>query len=120
MNSQDNSRNTIDVKGMASKGEFNNERKESEKYNLSVVKAVPLECHPCSFCNSKENMYMEMPEYGNWTDNSFVGRVGCVCKKSLQGYRDFNRTDFLDLFEVSNQWNNIQELEIDDDSEVSF
>jgi hypothetical protein len=109
-----------DVKGLKYTGELSMERNHNNKMDLCSVKGAPSDCIPCSLCGFKSDMYVEMPEYGDWKNGSFVARIGCVCDKSMQGYRDFNRTRFEDLIDAIVQWNEMQREEITEDSEVSF
>ena len=111
---------TTDVKAQVILGVYNNEKTEKNAMHLTNVKAVPKSCVDCSLCNHREEMYMEIPEFGDFKDDSFVARIGCTCKKSLQGYRDFNRTSFTDFENLVDEWNKLQEVEVTKDSECSF
>ena len=63
---------------------------------------------------------MEMPVFGSWNSPHAAVRIGCVCEKSMQGYRDFNRTKFVEFEEVIEAWNYLQKQEVSPDSECSF
>jgi len=93
---------------------------DGESKQLRHIVASPLSCDLCSLCSSSNNMYTEMPMFGDSDDGSLVMRIGCVCQQSQQGYRDFNRTEFLSFEEVVDAWNKLQLEEVTEDSEVSF
>jgi hypothetical protein len=110
----------MDAKAKALMSPRKQESTSISKWWLKQVYASPKTCDECSFCMSKDDMYMEMPLYGDHGDGSFVVRIGCLCKKSLQGYRDFNRTRFLNFEDAVQEWNKQQKIEVTKDSDVSF
>jgi hypothetical protein len=69
----------------------------------------------CTLCNSHDDIYFE-----STTESDLLVRIGCSCKRSQQGYRDFNRTKFLSFREASENWKEIQQIKVDGNSDVSF
>ena len=69
------------------------------------VDAAPAECLPCRLCNSKSEMYVEMPAYGDWDSGEFVMRIGCLCDLAMTPKADKWRTRLLSFTEAVAAWN---------------
>jgi len=69
------------------------------------VDSVPNECLECVFCESRDEMYMEMPVGGDWRGRGFVARIGCLCNTSLD---EENRTEFGVISDLVEDWNFLQ------------
>jgi hypothetical protein len=79
----------------------------------TVSVAAPLECDECRFCNSRFEMYAELPVEGGWPDfpagPGFVMRIGCLCDQSIGlPYKDDARTQFAPYAKAIEEWNRMQ------------
>jgi hypothetical protein len=75
------------------------------------VDTYPDGSHPCKYCNSKENLYMEFPKKGDWKTGKFVVRMGCLCDecdKDLELTYKW-RTEFGEMTGLVEEWNGMNE-----------
>lgn len=73
----------------------------------SVSVAAPHEATTCKLCNSRKDMYAEIPENGDWGNRGFVMRIGCVCDKALNVPYKGWRTEFETYDIAINEWNDL-------------
>lgn len=72
---------------------------------------VPEDCLPCRLCKSKREMYVEIPDDGDWFGRGEVWRIGCICDSSMEREEDDTRTSFRPPIEVVREWNWMQGCE---------
>lgn len=73
-------------------------------FNIVDV-AAPLEAGTCILCNSRADMYAEIPVCGDWYGRGFVMRIGCGCDKAQEMPDADWRTSFETYAGAIKDWN---------------